>query len=134
MNSSWLKTIGSPLRCGIVIGAICASNLPAFCAASALFCDAVANASCSSLVISNLAAMFSAVIPIWILLYASVSASAIIESTKLALPILKPSRIPATKCGESDIFSCPPAITISASPAKIACAPKCTAFKPEPQT
>ena len=39
---------GSPLRCGMGTGTISSLNLPAFCAASALFCEATANLSCSS--------------------------------------------------------------------------------------
>jgi len=46
-----------------VTGAISSLNLPAFWAASALFCEATAKASCSSRLIWNLVAMFSAVVP-----------------------------------------------------------------------
>ncbi len=46
MYSSASNTI-LPFFCGISIGRISSLNLPAFCAASALFCDASANSSCS---------------------------------------------------------------------------------------
>ena len=39
-------------------------NLPAFCAASALFCEATANSSCCWRVICHCFATFSAVVPI----------------------------------------------------------------------
>ncbi|CAB3810612.1 hypothetical protein LMG28688_07276 [Paraburkholderia caffeinitolerans] len=64
-NSSVLNTSGSPLRCGITTGTISASKRPAFCAASALFCDSAANASCSSRVMPYSFATFSAVTPMW---------------------------------------------------------------------
>ena len=43
---SSVSTTMSPLRPLIVTGTISSLNLPAFCAASALFCEAVANSSC----------------------------------------------------------------------------------------
>ena len=46
MNSSLSNATGSPLRCGIITGTISSLNLPAFCAASALFWLATANSSC----------------------------------------------------------------------------------------
>ena len=46
-----------------VTGTISSLNLPAFWAASALFCEASANRSCSSRLICHLAATFSAVLP-----------------------------------------------------------------------
>ena len=53
MNSSAANATGSPLRCGISTGTISSTNLPAFCAASALFCEATANSSCASRVICH---------------------------------------------------------------------------------
>ncbi len=58
-------TIVSPFRVFTVTGAISSLNLPAFLAASALFCEAVANLSCSSRVICHWRATFSAVTPMW---------------------------------------------------------------------
>ena len=49
----------------MVTGAISSLNLPAFLAASALFCEATANRSCSSRVICHWRATFSAVVPMW---------------------------------------------------------------------
>ena len=46
MYSSWSTTM-SPFRVLTVTGTISSLNLPAFCAASALFCEATANSSCS---------------------------------------------------------------------------------------
>ena len=56
-------TITSPLRPAIVTAQISSLNLPAICAASALFCEATAKASCSARVICHLVATFSAVFP-----------------------------------------------------------------------
>ena len=63
MYSSW-STIVSPFLPLIVTGAISSLNLPALRAASALFCEAAANLSCSSRVICHWRATFSAVEPI----------------------------------------------------------------------
>ena len=62
---SSLSTTTSPLRVFTVKGAISSSNLPAFCAASALFWLASANSSCCSRVICHCLATFSAVVPMW---------------------------------------------------------------------
>src|SRR5262249_1840123 len=56
------ETTVSPLRVLTVTGTISSLNLPAFLAASALFCEAVANLSCSSRVICHWRATFSAVL------------------------------------------------------------------------
>ena len=50
---------------------------------------------------------------------ASVRPSCIIESTRVASPIRKPARAPASRYGAWVIDSIPPATTISASPAAI---------------
>ena len=55
----------SPLRDLMVTGTISSLNLPAFCAASALFCEATANSSCCARVICYCLATFSAVLPMW---------------------------------------------------------------------
>ena len=47
----------------MVTGAISSLNLPAFIAASALFCDFTANSSCCARVICHFLATFSAVVP-----------------------------------------------------------------------
>ena len=60
---SSLSTTVSPLRPLMVTGAISASNLPAFWAASARFWEAVAKASWSWRVICQRSARFSAVWP-----------------------------------------------------------------------
>ena len=59
------STVTGPLRVSIVTGTISSLNRPAFCAASALFCEARANLSCSSRVICHFCATFSAVVPMW---------------------------------------------------------------------
>ena len=60
---SSVSTTTSPLRPLIVTGVISSLKRPAVTAASALFCDATANLSCSSRVICHFCAMFSAVVP-----------------------------------------------------------------------
>ena len=62
--SSWSTTM-SPLRLLIVTGTISSLKRPAFCAASALFCEATANSSCWPRVICYCLATFSAVMPMW---------------------------------------------------------------------
>jgi hypothetical protein len=64
MYSSWSTTV-SPLRPLMEKGTISSANLPAFCAASALFWEATANSSCCSRVICHWLATFSAVWPMW---------------------------------------------------------------------
>ncbi len=64
MYSSCETTV-SPFLPLIVTGVISSLNLPAFCAASALFCEATANVSCCSRVICHCLATFSAVLPMW---------------------------------------------------------------------
>jgi len=56
------------------------------------------------------------------------------ESTIFQSPMRWPSREPISTCGARLMFSWPPAITISASPSRIACAASITAFRPEPHT
>jgi hypothetical protein len=63
-NSS-VSTTTSPLRVFTVTGTISSLKRPDFCAASALFCEAAAKASCSARVIWNFCATFSAVLPMW---------------------------------------------------------------------
>ena len=58
-------TTTSPLRPFTVTGAISSLKRPAFCAALALFWLLAANWSCSSRVIWNSRATFSAVVPMW---------------------------------------------------------------------
>src|ERR1700722_1241446 len=55
-------------------------------------------------------------------------------STSLASPMRKPSREPCSTCGAPLMFSWPPAMTMSASPHLIACAARCVALSPLPQT
>ena len=45
-----------------------------------------------------------------------------------------PSRELGSACGDRLMLSWPPAITISESPSRTACAASITAFRPEPQT
>ena len=54
-----------PFFCAIWIGTISSLKRPAFCAASALFCEAMANASWSARDTSYFVATFSAVTPMW---------------------------------------------------------------------
>ena len=63
-NSS-VSTTTSPLRVLIVTGTISSLKRPDFCAASALFCEDAAKASCSARVIWYFCATFSAVLPMW---------------------------------------------------------------------
>ena len=62
---SSLSTTVSPFLPLMTTGAISSLNLPAFLAASALFCEATAKLSCSSRVICHWRATFSAVVPMW---------------------------------------------------------------------
>src|ERR1700722_14165017 len=55
-------------------------------------------------------------------------------SMSLASPMRKPSREPCRTCGDALMFSWPPAMTMSASPHLIACAARCVALSPLPQT
>src|SRR5664279_729601 len=55
-------------------------------------------------------------------------------STSLASPMRNPSREPGSTWGDALMFSCPPAITICASPHLIAWAARCVAFNPLPHT
>ena len=65
---------------------------------------------------------------------ASVNASFTIVSMIVALFIRYPKRAFVIAYGAIDMFSIPPATTISASPAMIMVAASLTHFKPEPQT
>ena len=65
LGNSSVSTMVSPLRPLMVTGTISSLNRPALMAASALFCDAVANWSCCSRVICHFWATFSAVVPMW---------------------------------------------------------------------
>ena len=65
---------------------------------------------------------------------ASVNASLTIQSFNTPLFILYPKRALSKQNGANDMFSIPPAITISASPAKIFVAARLTQLRPEPQT
>jgi hypothetical protein len=64
MYSSCSTTV-SPFRVLTVKGTISSAKRPAFCAASALFCEATANSSCWSRPICHCWATFSAVLPMW---------------------------------------------------------------------
>ena len=64
---SSVSNVISPFLLGIITGTISSLNLPESTAAMAFFWDSNAKASCSSLVIPYFSAIFSAVIPIWIL-------------------------------------------------------------------
>jgi hypothetical protein len=65
LGYSSVSTTMSPLRDLMVTGTISSLNLPAFIAASALFCEATANSSCIWRVICHCLATFSAVLPMW---------------------------------------------------------------------
>ena len=58
----------------------------------------------------------------------------IIESISFQSPMRWPSREPISTCGDMLMLSWPPAMRISESPSRIACAASITAFRPEPQT
>ena len=58
----------------------------------------------------------------------------IIVSTSFQSPMRWPSREPGSTCGARLMLSWPPAMTISLSPSRMACAASITAFRPEPQT
>jgi hypothetical protein len=68
MNSSAVKTIGSPFFCAIENGTISSLKRPPSCAAAAFCCEASASASCFSRLTSYFLATFSAVMPMWYLL------------------------------------------------------------------
>src|SRR5271165_446003 len=55
-------------------------------------------------------------------------------SMSLASPMRNPSREPCSTWDEALMFSWPPAMMMSASPHLMACAAKCTAFRPLPHT
>ena len=132
--SSSANMIGSPSSTGSRPATISSLNLPAFCAASALFWLATANSSCSSRVTAYSFATFSAVTPMWYWLKTSHRPSTIIVSTIFASPMRKPSREPFSTCGDG---SCSPGRRRPRrrrrrwrSPARRA-SPPCS---PEPQT
>ena len=79
-------------------------------------------------------AHFSPHIPMCMSLYGSHRPSWIIRSFISTLPMRAPLRIDEEKYGALLMLSMPPATTISASPARMACAPLMTALRPEPQT
>ena len=58
----------------------------------------------------------------------------IIVSTSFQSPMRWPSRELGSTWGAMLMLSCPPAITISESPSRMAWAASITAFRPEPQT
>lgn len=58
----------------------------------------------------------------------------IIVSTSFQSPMRWPSREPGSTCGARLMLSWPPAMMMSESPSRIACAASITAFRPEPQT
>ena len=58
-----MSTTTSPLRVLMVTGTISSLKRPVFFAASALFCEAAAKASCSARAIWYFCATFSAVLP-----------------------------------------------------------------------
>ena len=62
-NSSLSNGTGSPFLCAMGNAMISSLKRPAFCAASALFCDATANSSCCWREIEYSFATFSAVVP-----------------------------------------------------------------------
>ena len=134
MNSSAEKTTGSPFFWAMLNGTISSLKRPASCAAAAFCCEASASASCASRPMPYCLATFSAVMPMWYWLKTSHRPSTIIESTSFQSPIRAPSRDPGSTWGAMLMLSWPPAITISASPSRIACTASITAFRPDPQT
>ena len=84
--------------------------------------------------IENCSATFSAVIPMWTSSNAHVSPSCTTESTSAVCPMRAPKRAAFARYGARDMLSMPPATTMSASPARIACAASATDFRPEPQS
>ncbi len=100
-------------------GAISFSNL-FFCIASiALMWLLSAYWSCFSLEISNLSAIFCAVMPMCIFCEGSVSPSLRRESTRTASPSFRPVRMRLLRYGAFDIDSVPPQRMTFASPALI---------------
>ena len=79
-----------------------------------------------------LAAMFSAVMPMCTCVIGQVRPSAIIESSSSSWPMRKPKRAFFRMYGAPLMLSMPPATTTSASPSRIDCAARATAFRPEP--
>ena len=117
----------------MVTGAISSLKRPAFCAASARFCEVTANRSWSSRVICQRAAMFSAVWPMWYPWKASHRPSLIMVSTRARSPIFWPPRS-CWAWGDWLMLSWPPAMTISAEPSRICWAASATARRPDPQS
>ena len=72
--------------------------------------------------------------PMWMSWKASVRPSWIMWSSTVPSPRRSPQRAPGKRYGARDMFSVPPATTISESPALIACAARMTDSRPEPQT
>ena len=83
-----LTTMGSPLRCGIVTGAISSAKAPFFCAAAASWWLRAPNASCSSRLMPRLALCRSVDSPIEQPSYASVSPSRAMWSTMRHVAVL----------------------------------------------
>src|SRR5205809_489591 len=82
----------------------------------------------------NCSATFSAVTLICTPVHGSSNPSCGIESTNASSPMETPQRAFPTRYGAFVMLSMPPATTMSASPAAIACAPSATAFRPDPHT
>ena len=131
---SSLSMIRGPRRSGTSIGTISSSNRRSSTARAAFSWLAAANSSWASRVIPYWLARFSAVIPMWMSPNASVRPSWTIESISVLGPRRAPKRAAGARYGARDMFSIPPATTISASPARIICDAIATAFSPEPQS
>ena len=99
MPSSWEKTTGSPLRCGISTGAISSSKSPFFWAVAASWWERAEKASCSSRVREYLALARSVSDPMEMRSKESNSASRFIESASVESPYLVPVRPLASRCG-----------------------------------
>ena len=98
-------------------------NLPAFCAASALFWLATANSSCCA---REMPYLLRDVLGGRAHVVLVVDVPQAVDDHRVdracASPIRNPSREPSSTCGEALMFSWPPAMTMSASPLWIACA------------
>ena len=121
----------SPFLLFKVTGTIWSLNTPACVARSARLWLSTARRSWSSRVMPHLAAMFSAVTPMWMLWKGSCSAP-IIMSTILVSPMRAPQRMFRLAKGTRLMFSAPPPMATSVSPSKMDWLAFTMACRPEP--
>ena len=109
------STTTSPRRPLIVTGVISSATAPEASASWARRWLSSANASCSSRLTPNFSATFSAVMPIGCIVNGSVIIE-LVPSISLRSPSVTPARAEKSRNGCADMFSVPPAMTMSDSP------------------